>query len=106
MKKFSLPMLLLAGASISASAASATPYYLFDGDSSRAVEIDNGAVVAGFSTFSSGYPPAITNSIWLGGRDNTGAQQYTLNGVPTGNTSVGGPVISQILDGTTSGVHN
>jgi hypothetical protein len=97
---------IIAALSLSASAASATPYYLFDGDSAHAVEINNGAVVASFNTFGSGYPPAITNTIWLGGRDNTGARQYTLNGVATGATSAGGPVISQILDGTTNGVNN
>jgi PEP-CTERM motif len=87
-------------------ASNLTPYYLFDGDSSHAVEILNGSVVNAFNTFSLGYPVAITNTIWLGNRDNTGGAQYTLGGVATGATSAGGTFISQILDGTTNGVNN
>lgn len=46
---------------------------------------------------------AITNSIWLGDRDNQGAREYGLNGTATGNTSAAGAQISELLDGTTNG---
>ncbi|HWF01874.1 MAG TPA: PEPxxWA-CTERM sorting domain-containing protein [Caulobacteraceae bacterium] len=85
----------------------ATPaYYLFSGDSANGVAIVDGAVTETFNTFYLGYPVAITSTIWLGGRDNGGGAQYTLNGTPTGAASPGGALISQILDGTTSGVNN
>ncbi|MBS0360622.1 MAG: hypothetical protein JSR98_04525, partial [Proteobacteria bacterium] len=101
------PLAALVGlAALYAAPAGATPYYLFDGDSQNAVEIDGGAVVNAFQTYSLGYPVAITNSIWLGQRDNQGAVQYNLDGTPTGLTATGGNVISQILDGTTDGTHN
>ena len=80
-----------------------TPYYIFDGDSQTGYEILNGNLVNSFGTFSIGYAPAITNSIWLDDRDNRGARQFTLAGVATGSTSPGGPLISQLLDGTTDG---
>ena len=101
------PLVVVAGlAALYAAPAAATPYYLFDGDSQRAVEIDGGVVVNAFSTFGLGYPVAITNSIWLGERDNQGAVQYNLNGTATGVTAAGGDYISQLLDGTTDGTHN
>ena len=86
--------------------AQAASYYLFDGDGTRAVEIANGAVVNSFTTFSLAYPVAITGTIWVGGRDNGGSTEYTLAGTPTGNTAAGGPVITQLLDGTTDGSRN
>jgi len=85
----------------SAIAANGTNYYLFDGDQSRAWEISNGVVTNTFSTFILGYPVAIRNTIWLGQRDDNSASEYTLNGVATGNTSVGGNNFHQLLDGAT-----
>jgi len=84
-------------------AGNSTPYYIFDGDSQTGYEILNANLVNSFTTFSIGYPVAITNTIWLGDRDNGGAREYNLNGTATGNTSAGGARISQLLDGTTDG---
>lgn len=84
-------------------AGNSTPYYIFDGDRQTGYEILNANLVNTFSTFSIGYPVAITNTIWLGDRDNQGAKEYNLNGTATGNTSAGGTFISQLLDGTTDG---
>lgn len=84
-------------------AGNSTPYYIFNGDGQTGYEILNGNVVNTFSTFGIGYPVAITNTIWLGDRDNGGAKEYNLNGTATGNTSAGGARISQLLDGTTDG---
>jgi hypothetical protein len=84
-----------------ASAANITPYYLFGGDASVAYEITNGLLTNTFGTFQLGYPVAIRNTIWLGHRDDARAAEYTLAGVATGNTSVGGNAFSQLLDGAT-----
>jgi hypothetical protein len=93
--------------SLSAQAGNVTPYYLLDGDSQRAAVIVNGVVTNSFTIPSLGYPVAIQgSSVWIGHRDNAGGTEYTLAGVPTGNTSPGGAVISQILDGTTNGTNN
>ena len=99
-------VLLAGGLSGQAHAGNITPYYLFDGDSQKAVEIVNGAVTSSFSIPSLGYGVAITSSIWLGNRDNNGATQFTLGGAATGQTSSGPGGISQILDGTSNGVNN
>ena len=93
-----LPLLLLF-LGTSAHATNITPYYLFDGDSEDAWEITNGVVANTFSTYRLGYPSSVRNTIWLGDRDDNEAREYTLAGVPTGNTSVGGSGFSQFLDG-------
>ena len=79
-----------------------TPYYLTDGDSQK-MWIINGGVASVFNTYSLGYPIAVTSSVWLGHRDDNQAREYTLGGVATGATSVGGNAFSQLLDGTTNG---
>ncbi len=104
MIKSLLTTALLAGAI--AAPVQAASYYLFDGDSSAAVEIANGVVVNSFSTFGLAYPVAVTSTIWLGGRDNGGSVEYTLAGTPTGNTAAGGALITQLLDGTSDGSRN
>ncbi|WP_426168547.1 PEPxxWA-CTERM sorting domain-containing protein [Sandarakinorhabdus sp. DWP1-3-1] len=104
MVKLLLTSAIVAGALVAP--AQAASYYLFDGDSSAAVEISGGTVVNSFSTFGLAYPVAINSTIWLGGRDNGGSTEYTLAGVATGNTAAGGPVISQLLDGATNGSVN
>jgi len=86
--------------------ASATPYYLFDGGDRQAVEIDGGKVVNHFIVAPDGYAVAITNTIWLGDRDNGTSNQYGLDGIGTNVQAAGGPIITQILDGTTNGVNN
>lgn len=78
-------------------------YFLFDGDAKRAVEIDGGRVVNAFDIQGLGYPVSITDTIWLGDRDNMGSVEYKLDGTPTGNTGVGVTPITQLLDGTTNG---
>ena len=88
------------------SAANAARYYLFDGDARRAVAIDNGVVAFGFDIPSLGYLVSVTNSIWLGDRDDRGSVEFTLNGTPTGRTATGGAAFSQLLDGTGDGTHN
>jgi hypothetical protein len=79
-----------------------TPYYLTDGDAQR-MWIINSGVASEFTTYSIGYPIAVTNSVWLGHRDDNQAREYSLAGAPTGNTSSGGNAFSQLLDGTTNG---
>ena len=83
-----------------AGAANVSDYYLFDGDSSTAWRISNG-VASAFSTYRFGYPAAIRDTIWLGHRDDAIAQEYTLTGIATGNTSSGGNAFTQLLDGAT-----
>ena len=46
---------------------------------------------------------SVRDTIWLGHRDDAGANEFTLGGVATGNTSAGGNAFSQLLDGTTNG---
>ena len=103
MKNRILALALMATAVTAAPAIASniTPYYLFNGDASTGWQITNGVVTNTFSTFSLGYPVAIRNTIWLGQRDDDRAVEYTLGGVATGNTSVGGDNFSQLLDGAT-----
>ncbi len=86
-----------------ATLAQTTPYYLTDGDSSTMFIIQGGALIDTVTTTSLAYPPAIRSTVWLGGRDDTGGVEYTLAGVPTGNTSVGNNAYTQLLDGTSDG---
>ena len=88
---------------LAASTSHGAPYYLFDGDSNVAYELSTstGTLTNTFNTFSLGYPAAIRTSIWLGGRDDTGATEYSLGRLATGNTSAGGGNFSQLLDGAT-----
>ena len=103
MKNRILALALMATAVTAAPAIASniTPYYLFNGDGSLGWQITNGVVTNTFSTFSIGYPVAIRSTIWLGHRDDVRAVEYTLGGVATGNTSVGGSAFSQLLDGAT-----
>lgn len=89
-------------AATEALAVNITPYYLTDGDSQK-MWIINAGVASVYTTYSLGYPIAVTSSVWLGHRDDNQAREYTLAGAPTGNTSVGGNGFSQLLDGTTNG---
>lgn len=98
-RKLSISLLLSLAAISAANATNTNAYYLFDGDSPKAWQIQNGTVVNTFSTYGLGYPPAIRNSIWLGERDDASAREYTLAGVATGNTASGGGAFSQLLDG-------
>lgn len=102
--------LLLWCAAVSAPAAQAqiTPYYIAAGDQDLVTIVQNGVLVGTFDSSPSnrGYPIAIRNTVWLGERDDTLAAEYTLAGVSTGNTSVGGGNFSELLDGTTDGVFN
>ena len=91
--------------------AQSTPYYITDGDSHVAFEILGGVMVNTFAITSPGtndpYGLSVRNTIWIDDRQNGGAAEYTLAGVPTGNTSSGGATtFDEILDGTTDGVHN
>lgn len=86
--------------------AQTTPYYLTDGDSSTMFIIQGGVLVDTVSTTLRAYPPAIRSTVWLGGRDDTGGVEYTLAGIPTGNTSVGNNAYTQLLDGTSDGQNN
>jgi hypothetical protein len=85
------------------SQAQAASFYLFDGDSLRGFEVstNTGAVLNTFTTYQLGYPVAIRSSIWLGQRDDSGGREFSLGGVATGATSVGGNAFSQLLDGAT-----
>lgn len=98
-RTLALGLLCSLGALGAAHAANVNSYYLFDGDASQAWEIKNGVVVNTLSTYSLGYPVAIRDTIWLGERDDAGATEYTLAGVATGQTALGGNAFSQLLDG-------
>lgn len=89
-----------------ASASNIRPYYLADGDSSIAYEITNGVVTNTFTTFDLAYPLAVRGTIWLGHRDDASAAEFSLAGVATGATSVGGTNFSQLLDGATAPTRN
>jgi hypothetical protein len=82
-----------------AACAQNTPYYIANGDGTVMYHVQFGAVQNVIPTFQLGYPLAVRNTIWLGDRDDAGATEYGLNGVPTGNTSAGGNAFSQLLDG-------
>jgi hypothetical protein len=86
--------------------AQSTPYYITDGDNQVMYTVQNGVLINTTPTFSIAYPIAVRDTIWLGDRDNRSGAEYTLNGTPTGNTSVGNGQFSQILDGTTDGTSN
>jgi hypothetical protein len=87
--------------------AQSTPYYITNGDASTMYIVQNGTLQATVSTYHYAYPPAIRSTIILGQRDDAEAREYTLAGVPTGNTWTGSGNFTQILDGTTDGAqHN
>jgi hypothetical protein len=98
------------GLSLLAGPASAqqTPFYIFDGDSQNGYIVQNGQMINNFTTAAVGigYPVAVRNTVWLGDRDNNGAAEYTLGGVPTGNTSAGAGGFTQLLDGTGDAFNN
>ena len=83
--------------------AQTSAYYIASGDNSSTYVVQNGILIKQFSSALLGYPIAVTNTIWLGNRDDKGATEYTLGGVATGNTSLGGSRFSQLLDGTSDG---
>jgi hypothetical protein len=95
--------LMIAAGGGEAVASNITPYYLFDGEAGRAVIIENGVVTGAFDIFNYGAAVAIGSTIWLGDRDDVGATEYTLDGLPTGNTGTGGSSFSQVLDGAYNG---
>ncbi len=101
-----LRLAVLAAAALGAAqlaAAQSTAYYITNGDGSTMYIVQNGALQATVSTYYLAYPLAIGNTVILGHRDDTQAREYTLAGVPTGNTWTGSGNFSQILDGTTDG---
>lgn len=98
-------ILTVVGLSALPASAQQTPFYVFDGDAQRGFIVQNGNATV-FNTFGLGYPVSVRNTVWLGDRDNREAREFDLAGNPTGNTSAGGPVITQILDGTTDGINN
>ncbi len=79
-------------------------FYVTDGDSHRAVRVQNGAINLTFQLSDNQYPLAVTNTVKIYGTyaNNTGAE-YDLDGNPTGVTYpfVGGG--GQFLDGATDG---
>ena len=86
--------------------AQTSAYYIASGDNSKTYIVQNGVLIKQFTSIASGYPIAVTNTIWLGKTDDSGATEYTLGGVATGNTSSGGNKFSQLLDGTSDGKGN
>jgi hypothetical protein len=97
---------LLAIGSAPRAEAQATPYYVADGDAQNMFVVQGGVIIGSFAIPSLGYPLAIRNTVWVGDRDDNGATEFTLAGVATGNTGVGGGNFSQLLDGTTNGINN
>jgi hypothetical protein len=61
--------------------------YVTDGDASRLARIDNVGPAVITTTHSGGYPIAVRNSIWIGNYYGSGAREYNLAGVFTGNTA-------------------
>ena len=83
--------------------AQSSPYYITNGDGSAMYIVQNGTLQATVTTYALAYPLAVGSTIILGQRDDAGGREYTLAGVPTGNTWTGNGTYSQILDGTTDG---
>ncbi len=89
----------------SAALAQTDPLYVTNGDSARLARVQGGVVTTS-TTHVRGYPIAVRNTIWIG--DYNGAQpnsiEYTLAGVPTGNTTPYTPVFA--VDGAVNGNTN
>ncbi len=83
--------------------AQSSRYYITNGDGSAMYIVQNGTLQATVTTYSLAYPIAVTGTVILGQRDDAEAREYTLAGVPTGNTWTGNGTYTQILDGTTDG---
>ncbi len=84
-------------------AAQSSPYYITNGDGSAMYVVQNGTLQATVTTFNLAYPIAVGGTVILGHRDDAEAREFTLAGVPTGNTWIGSGTYSQLLDGTTDG---
>jgi hypothetical protein len=105
--RFNLVALALIGLCDGPSAfAQSTPYYIADGDGALMSVVQGGSIVDTFAIPTLGYPIAVDSTIWLGNRDDAGANEFTLAGIPTGNSSAGGNNFHQLLDGTTNGINN
>jgi hypothetical protein len=91
---------------VATAGAQSLPYYIANGDGNIVYIVQNGVLQGSFPTsgVSMGYALAVRSTVVVGGRDDTGAVEYTLAGVPTGNSYPGGSNFSQLLDGTTDGV--
>jgi hypothetical protein len=87
-----------------AAAAQTSPYYITDGDAGTMWIVQNGAIQSTITTFTVGEAIAVRNTVMLCDYNEAEAREYTLAGVPTGNTFTGGATYSQLLDGTTDGV--
>ena len=86
--------------------AMAQTFYLTSGDAGTSYIIDLNT--GSFTSFSTGtqnsaYALGVTNSILLSDISNSTVVEYSLAGVPTGNTWAGPGGFSQMLDGTTNG---
>lgn len=86
------------------SRAQSTTYYITDGFSRVMHIVESGVLVDTVPTYFNADPLAVRDTILLGHRDDTEAREYTLAGVPTGETFTGNGSFSQIRDGTTDGV--
>ncbi|MEP6756977.1 MAG: hypothetical protein ABJA67_15840 [Chthonomonadales bacterium] len=90
--------------------AQTSAYYIIAGDDHIVNVVQGGFLQNTFVVPGSGgtasYPIAITNSVWLGTRNSSGSNEFTLGGVPTGNTGTGSADLDQLLDGTTDGRGN
>ena len=83
------------------------PYYIADGDAHVVYIVQNGTLQGSFPTpqVVTGYLLAVRSTVVLGDLADLGAAEYTLAGVPTGNTYPGGGLGDvELLDGTTDGV--
>jgi hypothetical protein len=81
-------------------------FYLTSGDADTTYIIDlNAGTFSSFNTgaLSRAYALGVTDTIVMSDRDNDNAMEYTLAGVPTGNTWVSPGGFDQMLDGTTDG---
>jgi hypothetical protein len=104
--KWIVRAVLLAVVALASAPLDAATIYIANGDADTAWIVDTGAGT--FSAFDTsavgrGYPLAVINTVILGDRDDGGAVEYDLAGVPTGNTFTGGGNFTELLDGTTNG---
>ncbi len=86
--------------------AMAQTFYLTSGDAgtSYIIDLSNGSFTS-FSTAlqTSAYALGVTDSILLSDISNSAIVEYSLAGVPTGNSWVGPGGFAEMLDGTTNG---
>lgn len=109
--KWMLSLVAVATINLTIVQAQSSPYYIIAGDqSNRMTTVQNGLLTSTVNLNAPGqilYPIAVQNTLWIADRGiNGGSKEFTLAGVPTGNSATYGPGNDQLLDGTTDGRFN